>query len=148
MLTELCRYLNNWDFNKKAVKYFGTFTIEDGVLSGIDDMAQSGQYFRIVGSIFNDGVYQNPVAEGTLTDETFEGAVWTMAVPQEVLTLAADIEAWDEKYGGTDSAAMSPFQSESFKGYSYTKGGSDSNSDGNSSWQKVFASRLAKWRKF
>jgi hypothetical protein len=150
MLTELCEYLKNWDFRKKAKKYFGTFSIKNGVLSGIDDMAQNGQYFRIVGSIFNDGVYQNPVAEGVLKDEEFEGAVWIMAVPKEVLALATEIEEWQLKYGGVNSTSMSPFQSESFKGYSYTKKGGDntsSNSAGYPSWQVAFAARLDMWRK-
>lgn len=151
MLTELCNYLKNWDFNKKAVKHFGIFKIENGVLSGIDQMVQDGQYFRIVGSIFNDGVYKHPVAEGTFIDEEFDGAVWAMAVPKDVIKLAEDIAEWQSKYGGASSAMLSPFQSESFKGYSYTKASSGSSSsgkgNGTTSWQDVFAARLNVWRK-
>ena len=150
MLTELCEYLKNWDFKKKAKKYFGSFTIKDGVLSGINNMAQNGQYFRIVGSVFNDGVYKNSEDEEALTDETFEGAVWIMAVPKEIIALAAEIEEWQSKYGSVNSTSMSPFQSESFKGYSYTKKGgdkTDSNSASYPSWQDAFAARLDMWRK-
>lgn len=151
MLTELCEYLKNWDFHKRAVIHSGSFTIENGVLLGIDTIAQDGQYFRIVGSVFNDGVYKNPVKKGELSDETFDGAVWAMAVPKEVVKLAEDIAEWQAKYGGVNSAAMSPFQSESFKGYSYSKGGTSRSGSqegaGAPSWQDVFAARLNKWRK-
>lgn len=144
MLAELCKELNNWDFQKRAVKYFGTFTIEDGSLDF--DKLQPDQYFRIVGSVFNDGIYKHPAV---LRDETFEGAIWAMAIPEEVVALAAEIKEWVAKYGGADSANMSPYNSESFGGYSYTKSGGGS-SDGTSAagtWQAAFKSRLNKWRK-
>lgn len=143
MLTELCQELKNWfDVDRR----FGTFVIEDGELSA--SFLQAGQYFRIVGSVFNDGVYQYPAAE--LNDETFDGAVWAMAVPPDVIALADEIEAWCAKYQGADSAAMSPFASESFGGYSYSKGSGGSSSGGSGgsgSWQGAFASRLNLWRK-
>lgn len=145
MLTELCKELNNW-FDKKRI--FGTFTIEDGTLVGMSDVLQDDQYFRIVGSIFNDGVYKHP-ATG-LVDEVFDGAVWTMAVPPSVVDLAGKISEWQEKYGGVDSVAMSPFQSESFGGYSYTKKSGRSSDDSANiagTWQNAFVSELNQWRK-
>ena len=69
-----------------------------------------------------------------------------MAVPAEFLSLVADIKAWVDKYGGVDSEAQSPFQSESFGGYSYSKG-TTSNGDSNATWKTVFGARLNKWRK-
>lgn len=149
MLDDICAYLNNY-FDRDLPKYFGTITISNGALTGFDDKLLNGQYFRIVGSIFNDGVYQFPTNK--LVDETFEnGAVWAMAVPKAVTDLAKDISEWVTKYGGADSAAMSPFDSESFGGYSYSKSaGGSSTSDGTSnpnSWESAFASRLARWRK-
>lgn len=145
MLTELCKELNNW-FDKKRI--FGTFTIQDGELMNMSNILQEGQYFRIVGSVFNDGVYQYPVTN--LTDEEFDGAVWTMAVPPSVVDLAGQISDWQSKYGGVDGVAMSPFQSESFGGYSYTKksgGSSNGSADTSGSWQGAFACELNKWRK-
>lgn len=144
MLTELCKEINNW-FDKK--KYFGTFVVEDGVLTGNFSL-QENQYFRIVGSVFNDGVYQYPATE--LVDETFDGAIWAMAVPNEVIALAQEIKEWADKYLGVDSAAMSPFNSESFGGYSYSKSGGSSSSgnvDLSGTWQGAFADRLNHWRK-
>ena len=124
MIEEICRELNNWfDENPKDGsnnRYFGNFIITDGTLDLSEIDLKNGQYFRIVGSTFNDGVYQYP-ATG-LTDEEFFGAVWAMAVPPSVIALIAEIEAWQDKYGGVDSQAMSPFTSESFGGYSYSKG--------------------------
>lgn len=152
MLDEICRELNNW-FDRKSDgsddRYFGTFTISNGEIDLSETNIQTGQFFRIIGSVFNDGVYQYP-ATG-LTDETFDGAVWTMAVPPSVIALSSEIEAWQEKYGGVDSTAMSPYTSESFGGYSYSKSrggsGSSSSDSGSGTWQSVYANRLNKWRK-
>lgn len=107
-------------------------------------MIQDNQYFRIVGSVFNDGVHQY-TSELELTDETFTGAIWLMAIPKDVIDLATEISDWKEKYADT---VNSPFQSESFGGYSYSKasGGSSSGSSG-PTWQSVFAKRLNEWRK-
>lgn len=146
MLSELCKEINNW-FNYSQPKYFGQFVVLNGVLIGDFDL-QDGQYFRIVGSTFNDGVHQYPATE--LDDETFEGAVWAMAIPKEVIALAAEIEAWKDKYQNVDSPAMSPYNSESFGGYSYSKGGgasSSGNVDLSGTWQGAFADRLNHWRK-
>lgn len=140
MLTELCQELRNW-FERK--KYFGTFTIENGAFS--DPELQNGQYYRIVGSVFNDGVHK--YGEDELTDEVFTGAIWAMAVPPSVIDLSERISEWVTQYGDLVS---SPYQSESFGGYSYTKASSgQGNADSSSSptWQSSFASELNKWRK-
>lgn len=128
----------------------GSFEIADGKITDTNftDAIKTNQYFRIVGSVFNDGVYQY-TDNLTLTDEVFVGSIWLMAIPKEVLDLSEEIAAWINKYGGVDSAAMSPFSSESFGGYSYTKAqGSTSAGGGTSStWQTTFAARLNQWRK-
>ena len=137
MLTELCAELRNY-FEVPNGRHFGKFTISGGSIAPLDFL-QEGQYFRIVGSVFNDGVYQYPAA--SLTDEVFEGAVWAMAVPAALLSLVDEIKA----YNDSDAGKASPYTSESFGGYSYTKA-----TDANGApigWQKAFASRLAKWRK-
>lgn len=141
MLTELCAELKNYFLrNREADIHYGEYTISGG---SIDlPFLLDGQYFRIVGSVLNDGVYKYPVLE--LTDETFTGAVWAMAVPPSVVALAADIEAWNEKNA---EALASPYTSESFGGYSYTKASGNSESGGAYSWKDQFASRLAKYRR-
>ena len=139
VLTEICEYLNNYFWEKKIQ---GHFTIEGKTLtvSGLKD----GQYFRIVGSTFNDGVHLYPATD--LTNETFDGYIWAMAVPNTVIAIAADVSSWQAQYGQANSAALSPFQSESFSGYSYSK--SSSVSGGAAiTWQDAFAGRLNKYRK-
>lgn len=140
MLEELMRECRNW-FKVPDGAYSGTFTIKDGSIA-LPFLAV-GQYFRIIGSVFNDGVYQ--YGADSLTDETFNGVVWALSVPAAFVSLADDVEAWRNKY---ENAAYSPFQSESFAGYSYTKSSASGNSGGSvTGWQSVFAARLNKWRK-
>ena len=143
MLNELCMELKNW-FDRGLPKFHGAITIENGAIKDEDILAalKPNQYFRIVGSVFNDGVYKND-EELHLTDELFVGAVWLMAVPREIADLAAEISDWNKKYG---EAINTPYQSESFGGYSYSKASGGSNNSG-PSWQSVFNSRLNKWRK-
>jgi len=142
MLTEICEYLNNYFWRQKIN---GKFTISGGTFTS--SHLKEGQYFRILGSLFNDGVYKYPATD--LTDETFEGQLWSMAVPPTVVALTNEIEQWQQKYGGIDSEAMSPFTSESFGNYSYSKSVSTtaSGSTASNSWQSVYANRLNKWRK-
>ena len=108
---------------------------------------QEGQYYRIIDSVFNDDVYIRGQEE--LKDETtFHGAVWLMRMPKAFLELVKDIEEWQAKYGGVNSAAMSPYKSVSFGGYSYSKSASGG-SDGQSglTWQSAFAARLEPYRR-
>ena len=145
MLTEICNYLKNW-FDWNMPKFYGKFKIENGEIHFTEDMnIIEGQYFRIIGSVLNDGVY---TLSDELEDEEFTGAVWLMAVPKDVKSTAADIQAWQDKYGGVDSQNMSPYQSESFGGYSYSKGGTSSSSSSSvPTWQSLFADRLARYKK-
>lgn len=142
---EVCQYLRNW-FDRKQPHFVGDITIENGALPQTYGL-KVGQYFRIVGSTLNDGVYQYPVT--TLTDETFTGAVWGMALPNIFIELLNDIEAWKTKYASVDSAAMSPYTSESFGGYSKSGGAGsvDTSKDKSGTWQGVFGARLAPYRK-
>lgn len=140
MLTELCQELHNW-FNDRDEIQFGTFAIDGGTLSL--PFLLNGQYYRIIGSVFNDGVHQYGV--DTLTDETFTGAVWPMKIPQAVLDLDAKITAWQTKNA---DAVQSPYQSESWGGYSYSlKSGSGTSSAAGVTWQGIFANDLNRWRK-
>ena len=151
MLAEICRFLRNWF---EVDKYFATFTISDGTVKFSNGSAVpilSGQYFRIVGSVFNDGIYSNPTKAGALVDEVFTGAVWALAIPKEILEISDEIDEWVTTYGGAKSEANSPYSSESFAGYSYSKA-SQSGSDGAldasaGDWRSVYASRLREWRK-
>lgn len=140
MLYEVMRHLYGTMVYKWPVKelYGGEFKIENGSIEL--PFLLDGQYFRIVGSVLNDGVYQYPAKN--LKDETFNGAIWTLAVDPALVELAEEIKQWcsDNK-----KAVESPYQSESFGGYNYTlKNGGNGE---NISWKKVFAPRLNQWRK-
>lgn len=146
-MTELCQELRNW-FDR--ARYIGHITLNadgDVYCNSVKIGLAEGQYFRVVGSVFADGVHVYP--DGGTKSEAFDGAVWAMAVPPAVLQLAQDIAAWRTKYEAPDATSMSPFMSESFGGYSYQKGSAftSDNKSGGVSWQGVFAARLNPWRK-
>jgi hypothetical protein len=122
----------------------GTFAVSDGSIEPLSFL-QQGQYYRIVGSVFNDGVWKYGETSEQMQDETFDGSVWAMAVPPAVIALSAEIDDWIE---ANKDALNSPYQSESFGGYSYSKGGSYAN-DSNAAygWRNQFASRLSPYRR-
>ena len=145
-LTGLCREVNNWF---EYCKYTGRFKIIGGSIDLTDMVTdgsiQPGQYIRIQGSVFNDGVHQYPASE--LTDEVFIGSITAMAIPADFLALLDEINAWVTIYA-SDTAANSPYQSESFGGYSYSKAGSGTgDSNDASTWMGHFKGKLNKWRK-
>lgn len=175
-LEAILEYCHNW-FCYPGKIYRDEYTIADGVLSGasrdLSDILQDGQYYRIVGSVFNDGLHlyrdtgsgnsdsdnqpDDGESDGTVTDEsgtggaadglvdeTFSGAVWALAIPRKVLALAGEIADWQSKY---QDAANSPFAMESFAGYSYTKASGGTSDGGSGGWQTVFRGRLVRWRK-
>ena len=137
MLEQVLMHLKNWFLVPGGI-HEGTYTIEDGGIT-LPFLA-NGQYFRICGSVFNDGLHQYPA--GDLKTETFDGTVWALAIPQAVIELASEIEAWEKKNG---EAASGIYQSESFGGYQYSK---QTESDGGqlTVWS-VFRKRLNQWRK-
>ena len=138
MLEQVLNYIHNF-FVKEV--YRGNFTISEGSLSV--DFLQVGQYFKITGSVFNDGVYEYPATN--LKDENFKGEIWALAIPPALIALSIEIEDWQKKYG---EASDSPFQSESFGGYSYSKGSASGAGAGISGgWQNVFGTRLNAYRK-
>lgn len=143
MLTEVCAEIRNYFLKSRQDIYAGVYTISDGSIEDLPFLID-GQYFRIVGSALNDGVYKYPVTG--LKDETFEGSVWAMYVPPAVVKLSQDIDDWLSKNA---NALDSPYQSESFGGYSYTMktGGGSGAGAGAVTWQGQFANRLNSWRK-
>lgn len=133
MLYRVCKEIKNFFVHEK---HSGTFSIVDGNLDA--DFLKDGQYFMISGSVLNDGIYQHPA---TLIDEEFKGDVFSLAIPKSFLDLVAEIEA----YENSDAGKVSPYTSESFGGYSYSKA---SGRNGNGiTWQGAFASKLNAWRK-
>ena len=137
MLENVLSHLKNWFLIPDGV-HGGTYTIKDGTLEL--PFVQDGQYFRICGSVFNDGLHK---FGERLNDETFTGTVWALAIPQAVIDLAEKIEEWQKKNG---DIAMNPLASESFGGYSYSKA-TDTATGGAVTWQAAFRVQLNQWRK-
>ena len=137
-LIEVCQYLRNW-FTDLLEMYHGHITIENGALVESYGL-KPNQYFRIVGSVFNDGIYQYPLT--MLQDESFDGSIWRMSVPPDLIQLISEMNTWE---GKNNLVLNSPYQSESKADYSYSL---RTNSNGKSiSAIDQFSNRLARWRK-
>lgn len=160
----LCAATHNYHETDRVID---DYAIENGNISL--PFLVAGQFFRIVGSKFNDGVYiysedyifrdatwddvlkdnrdWNSITEEEwgelkhveLIDEEFHGGVWPMRMPRAFLTLAKEIE----EYNSSEAAKASPYISESISGhYSYTKANNHDNA-----WESVFSVKLKRWRK-
>lgn len=149
MLREVLDFVHNWFIKEPHV---GQFVVENGALSPCDFLLE-GQRFRIVGSVLNDGLYtyhSAAIKDGddkavTLKDETFDGTICALAIPRDVIALSDEISAWVTANAAT---LNSPYASESFGGYSYSKAsGGGTGANAVYSWQTQFAGRLNQWRK-
>lgn len=138
MLEQVLSEIHNWF--QVDIRH-GTYTIQDGTVTL--PFLQDGQYFRICGSVLNDGLHRYGPDMPLLEDETFTGTIWALAVPKAVVQLAGEIAAWQEKYG---EASMGPYSSESKADYSYSKA-ADPQTGGAVTWQSAFRSRLNPYRK-
>lgn len=137
MLETILTHLHNW-FSIKSERRSGAFEIVSGDLDV--DFLKVGQYYRIVGSTFNDGLHRYPLENhDMLEDEAFEGEIWPLCIPKPVLQLACEIERFCKDNPQTDKI------SESFGGYSYQR--ATNGAGGVGGWETVFAARLNAWRK-
>lgn len=143
MLSQICKELNNY-FDRGMPHFHGVTTIENGKITDADflEAIEPNQYFCIKGSVFNDGVHKNDDSL-KLTDEIFIGEVRLMAIPKDVIELSDKVKAWMEKYS---DMVDSPYTSESFGEYSYSKA-SGSKDSSNPTWQSVFKNELLRWKK-
>ena len=108
-INDFCEEVNNYF---EQTRIFGEFEIANGNIDLNRYGIQEGQYIRVVGSVFNDGVYQYPIPpENELVDEKFDGAIWVMAVPSSVITQIEEVNQWEAT---NQSTLNSPYQSESF----------------------------------
>lgn len=146
MLQQICEEVHNFFIHETRV---GSWSISGGMISL--SFLQDGQRFWITSSVMNDGVYtyhsngiknDDDTGAAGLSDEDFSGVVCAMAVPPQVIALSGEIRNWVEKYG---DSVNSPYQSENFNGYSYTK--ASKANGGTADWQSVFADRLKPYRR-
>lgn len=138
MLETVLNHLHNW-FPVNSAARAGTFVIVSGALtlSNVVD----GQYYKIEGSVFNDGLHKYGDPEDKLMDETFTGRIVPLAIPKAVIELAEKIKKW------ADENPVSDKVSESFGGYSYSKGGAGTQNSDTGGWQVAFRKELNQWKK-
>lgn len=152
MLTEVCDYVHNY-FESGTV-YTDDYEIVDGSIN-LDSILKDGQRFKLCGSALNDGIYtyfhggEVYDDDGTklisMASEKFRGSIIPMNVPVLFTNMVKDIKEWQER---NQAIIESPYQSESFGGYSYTKANaSGSGGSGLLSWKSVFGSKLNAYRK-
>lgn len=148
MIGEICAEIKNY-FTYEEDKHINDWVISNGQVSPSLDFPTD--YIRIVGSRLNDGVHKRGENGFNLVDESFHGGIWIMSPSADFLELVEEIKSWQDANGKIDSANMSPFQSESFGGYSYSKGSNYRANSGNSApvvtWQSQYANRLSIYRR-
>lgn len=153
-LKEMLDYIHNY-FVMDV--YEGKIKIENHQIDNSKIELFNGQYFMIKGSIFNDGIWRydenlnidlnKDENDDYLTDEEFEGEIYLLAIPRDVIAICDEIKDWEEKNQDTLNGI---YQSESFGGYSYSLKSGKSNTNGSSeslSWRDVFGNRLKAYRK-
>ena len=144
-LEMIMRHIHRWFVRDE---YEGDYIITNGTLDL--DFLLPNQYYRIKGSVFNDGLHKYGDSEDVLTNETFHGKIAALVPEKMFLALVEEIQTWITDNAG---ALNSPYSSENVIGvYSYTlkSGGSGSqnnNNDGPISWQSQFKKQLDAWRK-
>lgn len=137
-LYEILKYLRNFFPGERWTLKDEEITEGEVPLPGL----QKGDLFLIEESRRNDGVHV--YGSAGLYGETVSGTATEMCVPDALLELVKEINAWQETYS---DAIASPYTSESFGGYSYTKASSIAEGNTAISWKTQFKDRLSVWRK-
>lgn len=138
----ILRYLNNYFYRFGE---YGEQNIKINKLK-VKGAYRVGEYVKIVGSLYNDGVYQvigvevgSIVVAGELSDEDFTGTIFSLAIPKRIKEIAEQIQEFNRQL------SASGFESESFGDYSYTRA---KNKNGElMGWKDIFKSELALYRK-
>lgn len=150
LLEEVLYHLHNW-FARTKWTVTGC-TISDGALpSAVASSIPQGAFYRVEGSLLNDGLHVMGDKDDEFEDESFDGRITLCAIPKALIALTDEIDAWQKKNG---DIMEGPYTSESFGGYTYkVKTSSDfgfSQSGGSSTlsgWRLVFRDRLNPWRR-
>lgn len=113
LMEDLMLYTKNYFYRWKE---YGTYAINNSQIA-CRGQYKVGQYVRIIGSVFNDGVHEihsvtnNTITINNLRNEEFKGYICGLAVPKEFYDLVQDIKAYRLKH--MPNLGM---QSESFAG--------------------------------
>ena len=115
-MEEILNYINNYFAVSKEEN---NFNINNNVIQVRGKYLQ-GQYIKLEGSILNDGIYKvETLVDNTITivgaiNEEFEGVIYGLAIPKDILEITNKFEEQKEKI------VNSIYDSESFGEYSYT----------------------------
>lgn len=207
VMTECRNFFHIHDRHRQVVADIGEFSIENGIIKPVEQKYHLGQYVRILGSVFNTGVFQiervgdgyidialhsedyplwvapsgtvglysigdrvthngiryislvdnnswepgtderlwEPVdvAEHSLMDEVFTGAICPLAVPREFVALAHEIEAWNQRAQSNPNRGVITSESNQVGSIHYATG----NNGTTASWAEVFVQELHGFRK-
>lgn len=151
-LEQVLAHIHNW-FIRETLSLSGCEVVGGQLPASVTRGLMPRQWYRIEGSYLNDGLHQHPAAD--LEDETFDGTMSLLAIPRPLLEVVDRISDWVALNGeATSKALASPYQSESFGGYTYSMrsdltGGSYSSSGGGglTGWQAAFRSDLNPYRR-
>lgn len=161
----LCAETHNYHETDKVI---GDYTIENGNI--VLPFLAENQFFRVVGSKFNDGVYiysqdafiirsstWEEVMNGNLDWEALKEKTWGELVERDLVDETFHGAIWPmnmpraflalskeiAEYNESEEAKPKPYTSENINGYySYTKASAT-----DSEWQNVFSGKLKRWRK-
>ena len=143
MLEQILKEMKNYFY---VFKEINNISIIDNKIN-VKGKYKEGQYIRIIGSIFNDGIHKiikvdnNVIELENLTNEDFKGTICSLAIPNEIILLSKEIEEFNSK----NSNKPSSYQAESFSNYSYAKA---TNKRGMPvTWIDVYFNRLKPYKK-
>lgn len=141
-MEEILRQINNYFYSFKET---GNFKIVESSIVGLKAPYRTGQFIKVQGSLFNDGIYKVDSADSNLRiqgliDEEFEGVIYSMNVPRAIEELEVKIKEFKSKDVKTNIV------SESIPGgYSYSKATGKAGVP--AGWQSVFAEDLRPYKK-
>lgn len=142
MLYRTIKYLRTLEYEPDrgllASKHEGTIEIKNG-RADLPFLIY-GQYFIVEGSIMNDGCYQYGI-DDEMNDEVFDGVIYGLRLTPTFKGIIDEMTAYQEQH-----KEVSPYQSESFGGYSYTLKASQTGT-GTASVIDLFADRLNFYKK-
>lgn len=153
-LEQVLAHIHNW-FTRDTLSLTGCEVVGGQLPASVAEAVPAGAWYRIQGSYLNDGLHLRGAEDEGLSDESFSGTLSIMAVPRALLSVVDEITDWmDAAAEARSKAASSPYQSESFGGYTYSirsdlTGGSagSSASGGLTGWQAAFKSDLNPYRR-
>lgn len=152
MLEQICDFVHNYFILNE---YEDTYEIANGTVSL--PFLIEGQRFKVNGSALNDGVYtyhtngiiydDDDTEIVDLMPESFTGTIYAMGVPKTFWKIVQEIINWQI---ANKAVLESPYESESFGGYSYTKA-SGATKAGQAkqalTWRDIFKNQLNAYRK-